>query len=78
MNGRTMPSSPVRIGVVFGGASGEHAVSIRSAITVIKALQEGRNRDHFEVVPLYIDQAGRWWSERIANSVLEKKQPQRG
>ena len=30
-----MPSSPVRVGVVFGGASGEHDISIRSAITVI-------------------------------------------
>jgi D-alanine-D-alanine ligase len=38
MAGPSMPSSPVRIGVVFGGASGEHAVSIRSAITVIRAL----------------------------------------
>jgi D-alanine-D-alanine ligase len=75
MNGRTMPSSPVRIGVVFGGASGEHAVSIRSAITVINALQEGENQDHFEVVPIYIDQAGRWWPERIAIGVLEQKQP---
>lgn len=75
MNGRTMPSSPVRIGVVFGGASGEHAVSIRSAITVINALQEGDNQDHFEVVPVYIDQAGRWWPERIANGVLKQRQP---
>lgn len=75
MNGRTMPSSPVRIGVVFGGASGEHAVSIRSAITVINALKEGDNQDHFEVVPVYIDQAGRWWPERIANGVLKQRQP---
>lgn len=75
MNGRTMPFSPVRIGVVFGGASGEHAVSIRSAITIINALQEGKNQDHFEVVPVYIDQAGRWWPEQIANGVLEQKQP---
>ena len=75
MNGRTMPSSPVRIGVVFGGASGEHAVSIRSAITIINALQEGKNQDQFEVVPVYIDQAGRWWPEQIANGVLEQKQP---
>ena len=75
MNGRTMPSSPVRIGVVSGGASGEHAVSIRSAITIINALQEGKNQEHFEVVPVYIDQAGRWWPEQIANGVLEQKQP---
>jgi D-alanine-D-alanine ligase len=45
MNSRIMPSSPVRVGVVFGGASGEHAVSIRSAITVTQALQEGQNRN---------------------------------
>ena len=70
-----MPSSPVRIGVVFGGASGEHAVSIRSAITVIQALQEGQNRENFEVDALYIDQAGRWWPEPIANGVLKQKQP---
>ena len=75
MNGRTMPSSPVRIGVVFGGASGEHAVSIRSATTIINALQEGKNQEHFEVVPVYIDRAGRWWPEQIANGVLEQKQP---
>ena len=75
MNSRIMPSSPVRVGVVFGGASGEHAVSIRSAITVTQALQEGQNRNRFLVVPLYIDQAGRWWPETIAAKVLEQALP---
>ncbi len=70
-----MPSSPVRVGVVFGGASGEHAVSIRSAITVIQALREGQNKTLFVVIPLYIDQQGRWWPEHIAAGVLEQGQP---
>ena len=67
-----MPTPPVRVGVVFGGDSGEHDVSIRSAATVIKALGDPSNRQRFEVVPLYIDREGRWWPETIASSVLQK------
>ena len=66
-----MPTPPVRVGVVFGGDSGEHDVSIRSAATVIKALGDPSNRQRFEVVPLYIDREGRWWPETIARSVLQ-------
>ena len=66
-----MPTSLIRVGVVFGGASGEHDVSIRSASTVIMALAEASNRERFQVTPLYIDREGRWWSETIARSVLE-------
>ena len=67
-----MPTPPVRVGVVFGGDSGEHDVSIRSAATVIKALSDPGNRQRFHVVPLYIDREGRWWPETIASSVLQK------
>ena len=65
-----MPPASVRIGLVFGGASGEHAVSIRSAVTVIGALESGTNRERFSVLPLYIDQQGRWWGETVARSIL--------
>ena len=34
-----MPSSNTYVGVVFGGASGEHNVSLKSASTVLGALQ---------------------------------------
>lgn len=67
-----MPTSPLRVGVVFGGASGEHDVSIRSASTVIKALADPSNRKRFQVNPLYIDREGRWWPDTIAKSVLER------
>jgi D-alanine-D-alanine ligase len=66
-----MPTSPVRVGVVFGGASGEHAIAIRSATTVVQALRSGRNRERFDVVPFYIDRAGRWWPAAVAESVLQ-------
>ncbi|KZR89988.1 D-alanine--D-alanine ligase family protein [Synechococcus sp. MIT S9508] len=67
-----MPTSPLRVGVVFGGASGEHDVSIRSASTVIKALTDPSNRERFQVTPLYIDREGRWWPDTIAKRVLER------
>jgi D-alanine-D-alanine ligase len=69
-----MPSSSVRVGVVFGGASGEHAVSIRSASTVITALRSAANRERFEVTPFYIDLEGRWWPEAVAEAVLASGQ----
>jgi D-alanine-D-alanine ligase len=48
--------SRLRIGVLFGGRSTEHEVSILSAQSIIAAMDPQR----FEAVPLYIDKAGRW------------------
>jgi D-alanine-D-alanine ligase len=47
-----------RIGVIFGGRSGEHEVSIRSAKTVIEKL----DREKYDVMPIAIDKEGRWLS----------------
>ena len=46
----------LRIGVLFGGRSTEHEVSILSARSIIAAM----NPERFEPVPLYIDKNGRW------------------
>ena len=46
----------LRIGVIYGGRSGEHEVSIASAAAVIKNL----HRDRYEPVPIRIDKDGRW------------------
>jgi len=46
----------LRIGVLFGGRSTEHEVSILSAQSIISAMDP----DRFEPVPLYIDKEGRW------------------
>ena len=46
----------VRVAVIFGGESDEHDVSLRSAQTVIGALDQ----DRYEVVPVGITREGRW------------------
>ncbi len=46
----------LRIGVIFGGQSGEHEVSLVSA----RAVMENLNREHYEVVPIGITKQGRW------------------
>lgn len=48
--------SRIRVGVLFGGRSTEHEVSVVSAQSIIRAL----DRERYEVVPLYIDKQGRW------------------
>ncbi|MGH9748550.1 MAG: D-alanine--D-alanine ligase A, partial [Candidatus Polarisedimenticolia bacterium] len=46
----------VRVGVIFGGRSVEHAVSLVSARAIMGALDPGR----YEVVPIGITRQGRW------------------
>jgi D-alanine-D-alanine ligase len=46
----------LRVGVVFGGRSGEHEVSVASAASVMEAL----DKDKYEVVPIGITHEGRW------------------
>ena len=47
---------PVRIALVFGGRSSEHAVSCATAASVLEAL----DRDRYEVVPVGIARDGHW------------------
>jgi len=49
-------SGKIRVGVIFGGRSAEHEVSLQSARNVVSAL----NPERFEVVLIGIDKAGRW------------------
>ena len=65
-----MPSSPITVGLVFGGRSGEHDVSIRSAATVVRGLRSGRNKERYTVLTLYIDRDGRWWGSDVAETTL--------
>ncbi len=56
-----------RVGVAFGGRSVEHQVSIRSARTVIGALEEVGH----EVVPLGIAQNGRWLDPGVSQRAVD-------
>ena len=51
-----MVPKKVRVAVIFGGRSGEHEVSIRSAGAVIQAI----NRKRFNVLPIAITKEGKW------------------
>ena len=53
-------SSPLKVAVLFGGRSGEHAVSCTSARAVIKGLQDQPER--YQVIPIGISPQGRWVS----------------
>ncbi|MBI2942105.1 MAG: D-alanine--D-alanine ligase [Chloroflexi bacterium] len=52
----TADSRRLRVGLLFGGRSGEHEVSIRSALSVLEAI----DREKYEVVPIGITREGRW------------------
>jgi len=68
-------SSPTLVGLVFGGVSGEHAVSIRSATTVLAALRRGANAGRYRVACFYIDRRGTWWPPAVAEAVLARGIP---
>ena len=48
------------IGVVFGGKSSEHEVSIKSAKTIYNALRHLSNKERYIARPIYIDKYGYW------------------
>ncbi|MBP6824394.1 MAG: D-alanine--D-alanine ligase [Acidobacteria bacterium] len=59
-------SPKLRVGVIFGGRSGEHEVSLRSAESIINAL----DRDKYEVVPIAITKSGKWLASSEATNLL--------
>lgn len=56
----------LRVGVLFGGRSGEHEVSLLSAASVLKAI----DRNKYEVVPIGITKAGNWVTASDAQRLL--------
>lgn len=59
-------ASKISIGIIFGGRSGEHEVSVRSARSVIEAI----DRAKYEVIPLAITREGRWLSPAASVALL--------
>jgi D-alanine-D-alanine ligase len=56
----------LRVGVIFGGRSGEHEISVRSAASVIGAI----DRKKYDVLPIAISRAGKWLSPHEASQLL--------
>jgi D-alanine-D-alanine ligase len=59
-------SKKLKVGVIFGGRSGEHEVSLRSAESVINALDRGK----YEIVPIAITDQGKWLASSEATNLL--------
>jgi len=59
-------SRRIRVGILFGGRSAEHEVSLQSARNVVEAL----DRDKYEPVLIGIDKQGRWFLDRAAAYLL--------
>lgn len=62
--------SKLRVGLLFGGCSGEHEVSISSARAIAKALNVDKNAAKYELLPVYITKNGLWQGKDIAQQVL--------
>ncbi len=59
----------LRVGILFGGRSGEHEVSLLSAASVLNAI----DKDKYEVVPIGITKDGRWLTAEHAENLLAGK-----
>ena len=65
----------LKVGLLFGGRSGEHEVSIRSASAIALALNSRQNADKYEILPFYIQKDGIWLSGQVPQNVLESGVP---
>ena len=62
-------SSKIKVGVIFGGRSGEHEVSLVSANSIIESL----NKDKYEIIPVGISKEGKWLSSKDTLKLLINK-----
>ena len=60
----------MRVGLLFGGRSGEHEVSIRSAGAIACALTSGDNASRYEIIPVHIRKDGGWVTGKLAQQAL--------
>jgi len=62
----SMAKKKLRVGILFGGRSGEHDVSLRSARSILKAI----DRKKYDVVELGISPEGKWLQGSAAQKLL--------
>jgi D-alanine-D-alanine ligase len=66
-----MTVKKLRVGVLFGGRSGEHEVSLMSAASILQAI----DRSKYEVVPIGITKQGQWLTGNAAEHMLKGNHP---
>ena len=69
-----MLNNKLVVGVVFGGKSSEHEVSIKSAKTIYTALRHLSNKEHYVARAIYIDKSGYWHDHIFSESLLFNKE----
>src|SRR5580704_2798416 len=60
------PRKKLRVGILFGGRSGEHEVSLLSAASILKAIDQTK----YEVIPIGINKQGQWLTSTDAQHLL--------
>ena len=63
------------VGLLFGGCSGEHEVSIASARAIAQAFSADANREAYTLLPFYIQKSGQWQDGKMAQQVLASGNP---
>ncbi len=58
-------TTKLRVGVIMGGRSGEHEVSIISGQSLIKALDKNK----YEIIPIGITKSGKWITDNVINTL---------
>ena len=61
----------LRVGVIFGGQSGEHEVSLASA----QGIMEAMNKERYEIIPVGITKEGRWLTSGEPMKLLQSGGP---
>lgn len=61
----------IRVGVLFGGKSAEHEVSLQSARNIIESLDKNK----YEVIPIGINKEGKWLLNNTSNYLLNSHNP---
>ncbi len=61
-----MKKKKLRIGILFGGRSGEHEISLLSAASILKSI----DRTKYDVVPIGITKEGHWLPPGAAHTLL--------
>jgi D-alanine-D-alanine ligase len=61
-----MAKQKLRVGILFGGKSGEHEISLRSARSILAAI----DRKKYDVVELGIDNQGKWLTGPAARKLI--------
>ena len=64
----------IKLGLLFGGSSGAHEVSLKAARDIAKELQASAYRELYKIIPFYILKNGKFSSQEIAGCTLSCSQ----